>query len=444
MLYLSQLLGAPVTDQHSVRVGKITDVLLPVARNKAEEATRIGQVEPIYPSALLVEGEADQPWRIPLHALERREGWIHLLVPLEQLSPQAAFSTDQEISLAHEVLDKQVIDVKRKKAVRVNDICLADDWQVLGVDSSTLGLMRRLAPSWLLGARGSHAPATLIPWERIELIGSTPPQDREGVESVPPPQGAQQTSQRPQSGPLAELHPADIAEIVQQLSAGQGARLIERLDDETAADTMEEINTERQSQILENIEVERAADILQAMGPDEAADLLAQLPEERAQQLLRLMNPEESEEVQELLEYEADTAGGLMTTDYTVLNQTRTVAEALAAVRSDIQKYDVRIAYVYCVADETQDENRVLGVVSLWDLLVAQPTQMLQDLMETDVITVQADSDPRSVAEIIAKYNLLAVPVVSTEGIIEGVITVDDVLDVLLPPERRRKPRRMY
>ena len=246
------------------------------------------------------------------------------------------------------------------------------------------------------------------------------------------------------SGQLAELRPADIAEIVHQLTPGQGARLIEGLDDETAADAMEEIDTDRQRHILENIHADRAADILEAMEPDEAADLLAQLPEERAQELLSLMKREESEDVQELLEYEEDTAGGLMTTDYIVLTQTRSASEALDEVRSTIQEQDIRPAYVYCVADESQDECRLLGVVSIWDLLTASPSQLLQELMKTDLITVQPDTDPRTVAQVMAKYNLLAVPVVSQDGILEGVVTVDDALDVLLPPDRRRKPTRMY
>ncbi len=156
------------------------------------------------------------------------------------------------------------------------------------------------------------------------------------------------------------------------------------------------------------------------------------------------MNPEESEEVQELLEYEPDTAGGLMTTDYIVLNVDRTVADALNIVRTNISENDVRIAYIYCVEDETQDESRVLGVVSLWDLLIAVPTQQLQALMETDVVTVKPDDDAHTVAEIMAKYNLLAVPVVNEEQVLIGVVTVDDALDVLLPSERRRKPKRMY
>jgi Mg/Co/Ni transporter MgtE len=189
---------------------------------------------------------------------------------------------------------------------------------------------------------------------------------------------------------------------------------------------------------------ERAADILDAMGPDEAADLLARLPEETADKLLRLMEPEESEDVQDLLVYAEDSAGGIMTTDYTVINATKSVAEALEAVRNSIYERDVRPAYVYCVVDELQDESKLLGVVSLWELLVAPPAQLLQEMMETDLITVQPDTEPRMVAEIMAKYNLLSVPVVSPEGILEGVITVDDALDVLLPNERRRKPTRMY
>lgn len=432
MLYLSQLLGAPVEDMQQARAGKISDVLA--------SAAQVGQNVASYPAVLLIEGEAEQLWRVPLASLERHELLLRLRVPVEQLQrvSQALPGDQDEVYLARDVLDKQVIDVEHKKAVRVNDICFDDDWRILGIDHSTLGLIRRLVPTWLLSARS--APAAFLPWSQIELIGPQRPEEQETVQITETPSG----SFRVPTGHLAEMHPADIAEIVHQLSPAQGARIIERLDDETAADTMEEIDTERQRQILENIQPERAADILQAMGPDEAADLVSQLPEERAQQLLRLMTPEESEDVQELLEYEADTAGGLMTTDYIALNIDRSVAEALAAVQSNIRENDVRIAYIYCVEDETQDEGRVLGVVSLWDLLVATPTQQLQDLMETDLITVEPDDDAQRVAEIMAKYNLLAVPVVNDEQLLIGVVTVDDALDVLLPPERRRKPKRMY
>src|SRR6266702_4086484 len=401
MLYLSQLLGTPVEDQQGVRIGKLVDITVSEAQ--------VGSAEPTYPVALLVEGEEEQPWRVPLGDVERLEHSLRLRVPVAQLTLQLDSPLSHEVWLARDIIDKQVIDIQRKKAVRVNDICLSDEWQLEGIDNSTLGLVRRLAPNWLLGSNKGRAMAPhLIPWKRIELIGTQRQEEAFMTPDMP-------TLSRPQSGHLAELHPADIAEIVHQLTPGQGARLIEGLDNETAADTMEEIDTERQRHILENIQPERAADILQAMEPDEAADLLAQLPEERAQELLRLMTPEESEEVQELLEYEENSAGGLMTTDYIIIDQAKTVAEALEAIRTNILEQDIRAPYVYCVADETQDECLLQGVVSVWDLLVAPPMQPLQELMETDIITVQPDTTPQAVAEIMAKYNLLAVPVVNAE-----------------------------
>lgn len=423
MLYLSQLLSAQVENSQHERVGKILDVVIPLTQDEQSKA--------VYPSVLLVESDADQTWRVLLDQVERQEDVLRLLAPLEQFDQH--IPSEQEVRLAQDVLDKQVIDVEHKKAVRVNDICLADDWRILGVDNTTLGLLRRLAPVWLLGTKGRSSPASFIPWEDIELISARRLEERL-ISTVP----------SRQSGPLSELHPADIAAIVHQLTPSQGARLIERLDDETAADTMEETDTDRQRSILENIEPKRAADILEAMEPDEAADLLAQIPEEHAQELLRLMTPEESEDVQELLEYEENSAGGLMTTDFIILNSTRTAAEALEVVRVNIRENDIYASYVYCVNDETQEKCRILGIVSLWELLVAAPTQSLRELMETDVITVRSDENPRTVAEIMAKYNLLAVPVVSDEGMLEGIVTVDDALDVLLPAERRRKAYRMY
>lgn len=428
MLYLSQLLGTPVEDPQEARLGKILDVLI-----RAEDV--VGSNEATYPHLLLIEGDDDSPWYIPTAAVEWQDDLLRLRFARSELTQQALLG--QEISLVQEVLDKQVIDIKRKKAVRVNDVCFSKNWQLLGVDASNIGLIRRIAPAWMLG-KNRGTPTNLVPWERVELIRAQN-QEQETEDQVVVPN----TPSRP-LGHLADLHPADIAQIVHQLTPGQGASVIAGLDDETAADTMEEIDTDLQRDILANLPPERAAAILQAMEPDEIADLLARMPEERSQELLRLINPAESEDVQELLAYEADTAGGLMTTAYITVSQTHTVAEALEIVRHTILEDDIRLPYVYCVVDETQDEAQMLGSASLWDLLVAAPEQTLQELMETDIPTVAPDMDAHDVAEKMAKYNLLAIPVVSTEGILEGVVTVDDALDVLLPPERRRRPGRMY
>ncbi|HTK05883.1 MAG TPA: CBS domain-containing protein [Ktedonobacteraceae bacterium] len=435
---MSQLLGSPVDDPQDERLGRIIDVLA--------LSGQVGRSEPTFPSAFLVEGEGDLLLRLPLSVLELHEDEFRLCISRAQLSslPSSPLPGEQEIRLARDVLDKQAIDLARKKTVRVNDVCFGDNLQILGIDNSTLGLVRRLAPAWLLGGKGRESTTAFIPWERIELIDTQPSADDLEETQEPAPASAEQSVRNP-TGHLGELlYPADIAEIVQQLTPGQGARIIESLDDETAADTMEEVATERQRLILEKLSPERAASILRAMGPDEIADLLAQMPEERAQELLRFMNPQDSEDVQELLEYEADTAGGLMTTDYIVLNQTRSAREALEVVRREIQENDLRAAYVYCVHDESCDDCQVLGALSLWDLLVAPPEKPLQDLMEPDVISVLPDTPARAVAEKIAKYNLLAVPVVSADGILQGVVTIDDAIDVLLPDDRKRKRNRMF
>jgi magnesium transporter len=451
MMYLSQLLGAAVEDMQGARVGKIVDVLVDATADTVVDA--INRVP-----TLVVEGEGER--HVPANTM-RRTGPPSTAWQIPADPTKDAALSGQQVSLAREVLDKQVIDVEHKKTVRVNDVCFADDWRILGIDNSALGLVRRLAPAWLLSGRSQRPqrpPASLIPWDRIELIGEPRVDDRgedtredqlagaggdEDAHKGSLPSTRPPASLRRMSGQLAELRAADIADIMYQLTPGQGARLLEGLDDETAADTLEELDTERQSHILENISAERAADILQEMEPDEAADLVARLPEERAQELLRLMTPEESEDVQELLVYEEDTAGGIMTTGFVAIDATKTAGEALEAVRYNIREQDVRLAYIYCIADVAREDYTLLGIVSLWDLLVADATQPLQDLMETDLVTVQPDAEPRAVAEIMAKYNFLAVPVVSEAGTLEGVVTIDDALDVLLPGERR-KPHRMY
>lgn len=430
MFYLSQLQGAPVEDLHGVRLGKISDLLA-------------FRDDPSHRCVLLIEGPDDAFWSAPAEGVVWRDHTLHLPLEAAQVSTAEQVRAPREVALIAEVLDKQVIDLGRKKPVRVNDVCVGANWQVVGVDHSALGLMRRIAPPWLLGALSKYPPS-FIPWERIELLSPVP--DEEQVERQPAPLPTHATfseQMRATSGQLAELHPADIADIVHQLTPGQGASLIEGLENEVAANAFEEVDTDRQVQILEKLDNERAADLLEAMGPDEAADLLARLPDEHAQQLLHLMTPKESEDVQELLEYAEDTAGGLMTTDYIALEAARNVTEALTAVRASIQD-GIRATYIYCVPDERLDEKPLLGIVSLWDLLAASPTQQLRDLMETDIISVRTDAEPRTVAEVMAKYNLFAVPVINENGILEGVVTVDDALDVLLPNTRRRKPRRLY
>jgi len=428
-MYLSQLLGANVEDSWRERVGRLTDIAAPPpAMLKAQQLSAHPLPVVAVPRllALIVTTPDGTLLRLPPDLVHEVDGHtIVLRVPRDQIVPVE--EPPGAIHLAEDVLDKEIVDVERKRVVRVNDITIDTDWRLTGVDSGSEGLLRRLLPAWLLERLAGTLGTQVTAWQDVEFIPSTM-------------QSARKLSTYQQ---LAELHPADIAEIIHHLSPEEGSRVLAILDDETAADTMEEIEQDRQLQLLQSLDSARAADILEKMGPDEAADLVAKLPENCARELLQLMQPEESEDVQELLVYAEGTAGGIMTTDYLTIDERCTAGDALALVRSALADRDMRSAYVYCVADASAGEQELRGVVSIWDLLAAAPETPLRAIMEQDLITVRPNDNQRTVAERMARYNLLAIPVVDDQNCIQGIVTVDDALDVLLPQSRHRA-QRMY
>jgi Mg2+ transporter MgtE len=235
---------------------------------------------------------------------------------------------------------------------------------------------------------------------------------------------------------LSKMHPADIAEIVSQLGGTDREAIFASLDDEVAADTLEESSDEVQAQILARLDDERAADILEAMDPDEAADLLSDLSDERREQLISKMADDEAEEVEELLEYEEDTAGGLMTTEYVSVETALTTQQTIDRLRQ-LEPDAESIYYVYV----TNDDEKLLGVVSLRDLIVAQPSSTITDIMAERVVHTTLDASKEEVAALMAKYNLLALPVVDDEERLQGIITYDDALDSVLPANVRRRAR---
>ncbi len=200
------------------------------------------------------------------------------------------------------------------------------------------------------------------------------------------------------------------------------------MDEETAAEAITEAEPEVQASVVQMMEPEKAADILEEMEPDEAADVLSDLPEAKAEELLETMQPEEAHDVEELLEHEEDTAGGLMTTEHVAVTATLTVAEAIQRIRDEAMEAET-IYYLYV----TDPQEKLLGVLSLRELIQADPGQPLEQLMRPEAISVRAETGLREVAEVLTKYNLLAVPVVSGEGEMLGIVTVDDVLNLILP-----------
>ena len=330
---------------------------------------------------------------------------------------------DGEVLLARDVLDKQLVDVDGKRVVRVNDVQLIevnDEWRVTGADVSLQGLWRRLAPA---GFMGSRRPVEVIDWADVGYLAT----------------GAATVQLKSSRDKLARLHPVEIARLAESLSFHQSAELVAALDDETAAETLEEMHEDNQARIIGDMDKERAADILEWMSPDEAADVLGDLPEATAADLLNRMEGEEKTDVAELLHYEDDTAGGLMTNEFITLPKGLTVGEALARLREMAETPNM-IYYLYVV--EREGSWKLSGVIALRSLILADPAAPLEDVMREEYQHAHTDDSAKEVAQKIAEYNLLALPVLDDLDEIVGIVTVDDAMELLLPKGwRQRLPR---
>ncbi len=330
-----------------------------------------------------------------------------------------------------DLLDKQIVDINGAKVVRVNDLKLGEvkgNLCLIAVDVGVSGLFRRLGikKRWDRLARlmGYKQPTDLISWNFLQPL--EPKLSRLAL-TVPRKQ-------------LSTLHPSDIAQIISEVSQKDGQAIIEGLDVETAAETIHELEPNVQASIIARMDEEQAADILEVMPPDEAADIVADLSDEKAQDILEKMDAEEAGDVQELLLHEEDTAGGMMTTDYLSFTTVMTVEEALREYRLEAPDVEQASAYTLYVLDK---DEHLLGEVSLMDLVLHPAHKTLAEVMRTDFKYAGPGDDEREVAEMISKYNLLALPILDDERKMLGIITVDDVVDLILPPQSRRRKHRI-
>ncbi|MHB8139911.1 MAG: magnesium transporter [Vulcanimicrobiaceae bacterium] len=350
-------------------------------------------------------------------------------VALTMAPTQPAPPDDEALYLVADLLDKQIVDVDGRKVVRINDIEVAGSGghlRVVAADIGFAGLLRRLGLK-SFGRRFTPAlykrvPRSMIAWDSVAPIREpNPSQVRLSVTE----------------NKLARLHPSELADIIEDLSKRDALAVVRQLDDETAADAFEHLDLDTQKALIADIGSERAADIIEEMDSDDAADLLAELPEEQQLQLLAEMNEYTAGELRELVKYDDDTAGGLMTTNYTWIYPHRTTAATIRKIR-EIAPSSEFIYYLYVV----DKADTLLGVLSLRILLLALPTAFIDRIMETDVVCVSPETTAIDVAAIIAKYDLLAVPVVNSEGKMLGIVTVDDAIDAIMPEEvAKRLPR---
>lgn len=413
MAYLSEIIGRPVTDLDGVTVGKLSDV---VVRPWAQ-----------FPHPLIEAVEVLGKGGTRLLPFSAVSTLLSPVIPLKyHLEETPHFDPKEEdVLLSRDVLDKQIIDTEGARVVRVNDVELVrvnGTIYVTNVDVSWVGILRRLG--WVKLARfiKSHSKVKGIAWDDVELMR----RDQEMHLRVP-------------AEKLHDLHPADLAEIVRDLNKLESGQLLDTLDVPHLADTLEEVEPEFQAELIQHMTDEKVADVLEEMEPDEAADLLADMPKERKEDLLALMEKEDADDVRKLLTYPENSAGGIMTTEFASIRPNLAAAQAIEVLRNLSEEVETMF-YVYV----TDEEDHLQGVFSLADLIFASPGRMVSDFMSSRVIKVMLTDDQEEVAQTVAKYDLLAVPVVDEKNVLHGIVTADDALDKVIPTAWKKRLPRFY
>ncbi len=404
---LSDLIGAPVIDNTGANAGKVREVTLVPQENSCQIAGFV--VKTRHGDRLL-----------PTTSLSLINGGLRIATPASEWSPYGG--GEGMLLLERDLLDQQIIDVHGRKVVRVNDIDIHEetghDHIVLklgAVDVGARGAVRRLLkgviPATALNLLLTKIPPRMIPWDFVDLIEIDP---------------ARRVKLKISLDRLAKLHPADIADIVEDLAPAEREAIFETLNDEVAAETLEEIDPKMQVSILASLDSDRAADIVEEMDPDAAADLLGDMHPDASQEILTEMEPEERAEVTELMNFEQDTAAGRMTTDYMALGPDAKVEDAIEMLRN-FEGGVESVSTIYIVGEK----DKLLGAVPLAKIVLAPAGTLLMMLSTGHLTTVHPGADEKKVAELFDKYNLLTLPVIDDEGVLTGVITADDVINML-------------
>ncbi len=404
---LTELLGTAVFDTAGSRCGKVREVALVPQEDRSRVAAFIVRTESgdrllPFPSVTAFNGgiRTDSP----------TSGWAQ------------SDGSEGMLLLGRDLLDQQVIDVFGRKVVRVNDLDLLQDsvgshpvLKVSSVDVGPRGAVRRLlkgiVPVVALRALLRQIPPRSIPWDFVDLIETDP---------------ARRVKLKISHERLAKLHPADIADIVEDLAPDEREAVFETLNEEVAAGALEEVEPKVQKAILESLGSERAAEIVEEMEPDAAADLLADLPEERTSEILLEMEPQDRREMVELLEFKENSAAGRMNTEYLAVNVTATVRDAIEALRRFEGGVET-VSTIYLV----DSHGTLAGAVPLAKLVLATPDTPMLALTREPLISVNAGAKEKDVAEVFDKYNLLTLPVVDDDKKLAGVITSDDIISML-------------
>jgi magnesium transporter len=417
MPYISELTGRPVVDSDGITVGSLVDLI----------ARIWGEVPHPSIEAIVIE-QKNTRRMVPFSSVVLL---MTAAIPLNcRMADMPEYtSSEGDIFLVRDVLDKQIIDVDGARVVRVNDLELIKvngNVFVSNVDIGGMGILRRAGLSKLANRITTNlhmkSPQNSISWDFVELLQ----RDQFMRLKVP-------------GSKITELHPADIAEIISDLNRLESSQLLDTMDVKHIADALEEVEPDFQASLVKNMTDEKVADVLEEMAPDEAADLLAELPKERSEDLLELMEDEDAKDVRKLLSYPDDSAGGIMTTEYAAVVPNLSAEQAMASLRETSSEAET-IFYVYVV----DDSGHLEGVFSLSDLVFAQPQTPVEQFMHKRVVKVNLLDKQDEIGQTIAKYDLLAVPVVDDQNILHGMVTADDALDKIIPTAWKKRLPRFY
>ena len=413
MAYLSEILGRPVIDLDGKPIGKLRDIIV---RPWAE-----------FPHPLIEAIAVDIKNELHYLPFATVAALFSPVIPLKYRSDEIpSFELMAgDVLLSRDVMDKQIIDTDGARVVRVNDVELVrvnGTIYVSNVDISWLGILRRMGLVGFAQSLSKHVKQKGISWDDVELMH----RDQSMQLRVP-------------AEKLHELHPADLADIVSDLNRLESGQLLDTLDVKHLADTLEEVEPEFQVELVEHMSDEKVADVLEEMEPDEAADLLGDLPKERKEDLLALMEKDDADDVRKLLAYPEESAGGIMTTEYASIPPNLTAAEAFQVLRGMADEVETMF-YVYVV----DKEEHLMGAFSLNNLIFAPPDQKVSDFMSDRIITVNLTDDQETVAQIVSKYDLLAIPVVDDQNHLHSIVTADDALDKIIPTAWKKRLPRFY
>ena len=406
-LFLSQILRKKIIDPMGRPQGRVSDLVVTIA-----------DLYPPVTGVLFLPAGGKNPSRFPWQRVTE-VGDRLVVQPLTPEDQVEASVGEGELLLKDSLLDKQIVDTHGAKILRVNDLHLLKvnrNLRLVHVDVGLRGLMRRVGLErvmdkffqWFLDY---HLSDHLIPWRFVQPL-SSPDLLRLKI-----------TQNR-----FSQLHPADLADIIEELDIHKSSEVFQSLDVETAAETLEETDPKIQVRLIENLNPAQASDIIEEMSPSEAADLLGDLPKDKAEGILKEMEKEIAEDVKELLVHPEEKAGGLMTTSFPSLPAQATVKEALDLLRQQAENLDL-IYYVYV----TDEESHLFGVTSLRGLLMANPQATLSDLMDARVVSVGLEEEKEEIADLFAKYGFKAIPVTDEANRIKGVITFKNLLEVVAP-----------